>query len=131
MAVATLNYPLNLQFAAKWAGIFGSVRGLAIAKSRAASVKLGPATGQSRHLSVAEQWLRLSGVVSGAIRGAHTASQLQVAATQQLDLAQYGLSTMVDELAAVMALPGRRDKKASVHILETAPTRAGKQALAA
>ena len=111
--------------------MFGSVRGLAIAKSRAASVKLGPATDQSRRLSVAEQWLLLSGVVSSAIRSAHSASQLQVAATQQLDLAQYGLSTMVDELAAVMALPGRRDKKASVHVLETAPTRTGKQALAA
>ena len=84
-----------------------------------------------KRLSLAEQWIRLTGVLSTAISGAQNAGQLQAAATQQLDLAQYALSTLMDELAAVMTVPGRREP-ASVHVLETASAaRSVSQALAA
>ena len=83
-------------------------------------------------LTLAAQWARLSGVVSEAIGAARTAEQMQIAATQQLDLAQYALSTLVDELAAVMTIPGRRDQKATVHVFGKVATRASAQeALAA
>lgn len=68
-------------------------------------------------LTVAQQWSRLASVVDAAITGAADAGRRQAAATQQLDLAQYGLSTLGDELAAVMHVPGRRER-ATVHPFE-------------
>ncbi|MGQ0457281.1 MAG: hypothetical protein ACT4OU_09480 [Hyphomicrobium sp.] len=67
--------------------------------------------------SVEQQWSRLSAVLKSAIDGAEDAHRRQAAATQQLDLAQYALHTLGDELAAVMTIPGRREP-ASVHVLE-------------
>ncbi len=83
-----------------------------------------------QRLSLADQWDRLAGVLGGAITNAQQAKQLQSSATQQLDLAQYALSTLMDELSAVMLVPGRRER-AAVYVLETAPQRAVSQALAA
>lgn len=72
-----------------------------------------------RALNIAEQWSRLSGILTTAISGSETVREMQAAATQQLDLAQYGITTLVDELAAVMALPGyegpRQSRLATVH----------------
>jgi hypothetical protein len=48
----------------------------------------------------------------------------------QLDLAQYGLTTLVDELSAVMDMQGRR-RHATVHVLEVAPPRVLGDAIAA
>jgi hypothetical protein len=68
-------------------------------------------------LSLADQWAKLSGILMGAVNQAENAQHLQKAATQQVDLAQYALSTLVDELSAVMSVEGRRDRKAELHIL--------------
>ncbi len=81
-------------------------------------------------LSAAAQWARVTDVVSTAIAGAKSAVELQSSATQQLDLAQYGLSTLMDELSAVMAVPGRRER-AQVYRLEPVPAQPSSQALAA
>jgi hypothetical protein len=68
-------------------------------------------------LSTADQWSALSNVLTRAVVGAGEAGRLQKAATQQLDLAQYGISTLVDELSAVMTLTGRRDRLATLYVL--------------
>lgn len=81
-------------------------------------------------LSAAAQWARVTDVVSTAIAGAKSAVELQSSATQQLDLAQYGLSTLMDELSAVMAVPGRRER-AQVFRLEPVTAQPASHALAA
>ena len=81
-------------------------------------------------LTLAEQWARLAGVLNAAISGTGEARQLHAAAAQQLDLAQYALSMMMDELSAVMMIPGRRER-ASVHVLDMSPARARAQSMAA
>ncbi len=81
-------------------------------------------------LSSTDQWAKLSGVLTSAIARADDACRRQVAATQQLDLAQYALSTLADELSAVMSLPGRRER-APVYRFEVAAQRPSSQALAA
>jgi hypothetical protein len=81
-------------------------------------------------LSASEQWSRITTVLVTAIAGAEEAQRLQKAATQQLDLAQYAISTLTDELAAVMAIPGRRER-ASVHQFESVLVRAGDRSIAA
>ncbi len=65
----------------------------------------------------AQQWVRLSAVLTTAVSGAEQARKLQGAATQQLDLAQYGISTLLDELSAVMKVSNRRESKATLHVL--------------
>jgi hypothetical protein len=93
----------------------------------------------SVRLTGADQWSALSRVLTRAVVGAEEAGRLQKAATQQLDLAQYGISTLVDELSGVMTLTGRRDRLATLYVLgagsnsaasNAGPTGAG-QALAA
>ena len=81
-------------------------------------------------LALADQWTRMAGVVEGAIKCAGETRKLQAAATQQLDLAQYALSTLMDKLSAVMLVPGRRER-APVYVLDTGFTRATSTALAA
>ncbi len=81
-------------------------------------------------LSNSDQWAKLSGVLTVAIACADDACRRQIAATQQLDLAQYALSTLADELAAVMTLPGRRER-APIYRFEVVPHRMTGQALAA
>ena len=73
----------------------------------------------SPRLTTAQQWSALVGVLDGAITGATDARRRQSAATQQLDLAQYALFKLGDELAAVMSIPGRREP-ATLHVLEPA-----------
>lgn len=68
-------------------------------------------------MTLADQWSKVTAVLSQSVDGARIATEMQSAATQQLDLAQYGLITLVDELAAVMAIPGRRSRSATVHAL--------------
>ena len=67
--------------------------------------------------SPADQWGRLSAVLTTAVTGAEQARKLQGAATQQLDLAQYGISTLLDELSTVMKVSNRRESKATLHVL--------------
>jgi hypothetical protein len=71
-------------------------------------------------LGLADQWSRLARVIGRSVTGAETAQKLQLAATQQLDLAQYGISTLIDELSAVMIISGRRDRQATLHVLGSA-----------
>jgi hypothetical protein len=70
-------------------------------------------------LSIADQWARLSAIVMGAAEQAQEAARCHASATVQLDLAQYGLISLVDELADVMDMGGRR-RRATVHVLGTA-----------
>lgn len=69
----------------------------------------------TRPMTLADQWAKISAVLISSVDGARVATEMQSAATQQLDLAQYGLITLVDELSAVMAMPGRRSRSATVH----------------
>ena len=71
-------------------------------------------------LTIAEQWGRISGIITGAASRAEEATRCHASATLQLDLAQYALTSLVDELAAVMDVGGRR-RRATVHVLGIAP----------
>lgn len=86
-----------------------SIRSTSVQAASAAAVA------QSPRLDLADQWNKLAGVLSTAIEGVGSVREMQAAATQQLDLAQYGIITLVDELAAVMNLPGRQARPATVH----------------
>lgn len=72
---------------------------------------------QPSPLAAADQWAKLSNVLNRAVTGAEQAQTLQTAALQQLDLAQYGVSTLIDELSAVMKLSGRQDRVATLYNL--------------
>jgi predicted amidohydrolase len=74
----------------------------------------------SARLSPADQWSSVSAVLEASVAGAEEAHKLQTAATQLLDLAQYGISTLVDELSAVMTIPGRRDRQVAMLVLDGA-----------
>lgn len=76
-----------------------------------------------RTLSIADQWSKLASALERAQRSVEHAKSLQAAATQKLDLAQYGLQTLMDDLAAVMTVPGRR-QAAPVHVLGSNVVRA-------
>lgn len=71
-------------------------------------------------LTISEQWGRISGIITGAASRAEEATRCHASATLQLDLAQYALTSLVDELAAVMDVGGRR-RRATVHVLGIAP----------
>jgi hypothetical protein len=81
-------------------------------------------------MPVAEQWVRLAHVIEGAARHAEEAMRCHTSAALQLDVAQYALTSLVDELAAVMDVGGLR-KQATVHVLEIPPTRFIGEAIAA
>lgn len=76
-------------------------------------------------MSLADQWSKVSSILLQSVDGARIATEMQSAATQQLDLAQYGLITLVDELSAVMTIPGRRSRGATVHAFNGALDGAG------
>jgi hypothetical protein len=96
-------------------------------------------------MTPADQWSKITSVLVRSVEGASSVKDMQSAATQQLDLAQYGLSTLIDELAAVMTVPGasssRRPNSAVLHniganaelasVLPAAKARAKSSALAA
>lgn len=81
-------------------------------------------------MTLSAQWTKITDILSQAIGRAQHARELQITATQHLDLAQYALWTLSDELSAVMKLPNRRER-AEVHVLEPAQPAAKNQALAA
>lgn len=86
------------------------------------SAKEMPRQSEPRRLSIAEQWSQISGIVMGAASRAEEATRCHASATLQLDLAQYALTSLVDELSAVMDVGGRR-RRATVHVLGVAPRR--------
>lgn len=71
-------------------------------------------------LGAADQWGRLASVINTAIEGAAAADQKQAAALRQVDLAQYGMTKLMDELEGVMALPGRPSRTAKLHEISAA-----------
>ncbi len=73
-----------------------------------------------RRLTFAEQWVCLSGTIKGALSRAEEATRCHTSAALQLDLAQYALTSLVDELSAVMDVGGRR-KPASVYMFDLQP----------
>lgn len=103
--------------------VFGGMRGSNGVLRQTANVQLA-------RISLADQWQSLSGTLTQAIGRAEQAHVLQSAATRQLDLAQYGLSTLMDELSAVMTVPGRRGP-AMVHRFAPLAQPAASRALAA
>lgn len=75
---------------------------------------------EPRRLTLAEQWGYLSDTIKGALSRAEEATRCHKSAALQLDLAQYGLTSLVDELSAVMDVGGRR-RQATVHLLDVQP----------
>lgn len=73
-------------------------------------------------LSAAEQWERVTGVLTRSNGQARQAREFQGRALQQIDLATYAFNSIVDELATVMALPARREPVV-VHLFEPALAR--------
>jgi hypothetical protein len=82
--------------------------------------RIGPRQIEPRRLTISEQWSHISGIITGAASRAEEATRCHASATLQLDLAQYALTSLVDELSAVMDVGGRR-RRATVHVLEIAP----------
>ncbi|MFT3732748.1 MAG: hypothetical protein QM780_15215 [Hyphomicrobium sp.] len=76
-----------------------------------------PKVSAPRRLSLADQWTYLNDIVMGAARRAEEATRCHASATQQLDLAQYALTSLVDELSSVMDMGGRVRRRATVHVL--------------
>ncbi len=76
---------------------------------------------EPRRLTIGEQWNYLTDIVVGAASRAEEAARCHASATLQLDLAQYALSSLVDELSAVMDVGGRR-RLATVHVLGITPS---------
>ncbi len=77
---------------------------------------------EPRRLTLADQWAYLTDIVMGAASRAEEATRCHASATQQLDLAQYALSSMIDELSAVMDMGGRVRRRATVHVLGVSPS---------
>jgi hypothetical protein len=71
---------------------------------------------EPRRLTIGEQWTYLADIVVGAASRAEEAARCHASATLQLDLAQYALTSLVDELSAVMDV-GNRRRLATVHVL--------------
>ncbi len=90
----------------------GIRRGQAVSEALPVAARLG----------AAEQWDRVTEVLTRSSGQASHARELQGRALQQIDLATYAFSSMVDELGAVMALPARREP-AVVHLFEPALAR--------
>jgi hypothetical protein len=102
---------------AAFAGLAGRILGSLMRSQGSAQTSVAKRSVNSVRLTGADQWLALSSVLTRAVVGAEEAGRLQKAATQQLDLAQYGISTLVDELAGVMTMTGRRDRLATLYVL--------------
>lgn len=89
-----------------------------------------PPIREPRRLSLADQWACVSGIIRTAVTRTDEAVRCHSSAALQLDLAQYGLLTLVDELSAVMDMQGRR-RRSNVHVLELPPSRVIGDAIAA
>ncbi|MGL4397110.1 MAG: hypothetical protein ACRCS9_11270 [Hyphomicrobium sp.] len=81
-------------------------------------------------MTLSDQWARVRGVLDLATAQVDHAHALQTAATLQVDLATYALSSLYDELSAVMAVAGRRETARVVPFTQ-APLRPAREALAA
>lgn len=80
-----------------------------------------PKAVEPRRLTLADQWAFLTDIIMGAVSRTNEASRCHAAATQQIDLAQYALMSLVDELSAVMDMGDRVRRRATVHVLGVAP----------
>lgn len=97
---------------------FGWIRGAVNSRDLVASRKIETASYmEPRQLTLAEQWNSLSDIIKGAASRAEEATRCHTSAAMQIDLAQYALTTLVDELSAVMDVGGRR-RRATVHVLD-------------
>lgn len=86
--------------------------------------QVAPQTGPAlARMSAADQWARVSGVLTRSDGQAKQARELQGRASQQIDLATYAFNSIIDELSAVMALPARRES-AVLQLFEPALARA-------
>jgi hypothetical protein len=83
--------------------------------------KEGSKTVEPRRFTLADQWQYLTDIIMGAASRSEEASRCHAAATQQIDLAQYALMSLVDELSAVMDMGDRVRRRATVHVLGIAP----------
>ena len=97
---------------------FGWIRGAVNSRDLVPSrdIETAPYT-EPRRLTLAEQWNSLSEIIKGAASRAEEATRCHTSAAMQLDLAQYALTSLVDELSAVMDVGGRR-RRATVHVLD-------------
>jgi hypothetical protein len=77
-------------------------------------------TVEPRPLTLIEQWAYLSDTIKGALSRTEEATRCHKSAALQLDLAQYALASLVDELAAVMDVGGRR-QPATIHVFDAQP----------
>jgi hypothetical protein len=75
---------------------------------------------EPQRLTLAEQWGYLTDTIKGALSRAEEATRCHASAALQLDLAQYALSSLVDELSAVMDVGGRR-RPATVLMFDIQP----------
>jgi hypothetical protein len=100
-----------------WAGkVLGAFRGAPTLERPAnASQPVKP-----RRMGRDEEWLKLAGIVRTAVQRAEDATGFHASASQQLDLAQYALANLLDELTGVMSVPNRRGP-ALVRVLEKRP----------
>jgi hypothetical protein len=99
----------------------------------AAAIRAGSPTRpvtEPRRLSINEQWGYLSDVIKDAAVRAEEVTRCHASAALQLDLAQYALTSLVDELSAVMDVGGRR-RRATVHVLGVPSSRTFDEAIAA
>jgi hypothetical protein len=105
------------------AGGYENIRRILVAAS---PIKVPEATPvrrpEPRRMTLADQWAYLTDIIMGAASRAEEATRCHVSATQQLDLAQYALCSMIDELSAVMDMGGRVRRRASVHVFGAAPS---------
>jgi hypothetical protein len=72
---------------------------------------------EPQRLTLVEQWAAISRIIGHAASGAEEAMRCHKSAAMQVDLAQYALGSLVDELAAVMNV-GERRSRANVHVLD-------------
>jgi len=80
--------------------------GEALAKQAQPHAPTGATGWRPAHpLAAAVQWDKVANVVKAAAYSARTAEQMQNAALQQIDLAQYSLAALRQDLAAVMRNP--------------------------
>lgn len=80
----------------------------------------------ARAMTREEQFARLARVVESALESGREAASCHATAGRQLDLAQYGLSTLLKELRDVMALP-ERPAAATLHPIVPTPRQPARQ----
>jgi len=103
------------------AGGIAVAREFAYSAFSAAPVQVAlPRQVEPRRLTIGDQWAYLTDIVMGAASRAEEATRCHVSATQQIDLAQYALSSLVDELATVMDMGERVRRRATIHVFGTA-----------